>query len=318
MSLRARRSLTKIPAPAIAEHHELHEFAFSDTQCPDRAVVLELPLRPFSIGHRQLLLHQRNPILWADETEYNQLPFTDQVRWLIDACYTCAQTYAFRMRLDAGEVNRWQLCHHKLAVRAWHKRRQRAEQSDEWRATSDERDHASRITHHASSYWSTQTALFRNYLAAHRVATDFDQIPSENAQTAACRPFIPTATVTDTTGRGLGGPYDAVLIQFLIQHLGLSEAQALEYPFASAQAHFITHCESEGTLKILNGDEMAFREDNHARELEAAIAAGFKDVKTYHAALLDRARAKKSSSPPLEGAGVGAPPSTINSQPSTR
>ena len=82
---------------------------------------------------------------------------------------------------------------------------------------------------------------------------------------------MPVTPAKDGTGRTLGGPYDAALLQFLIQRMRLTEAEALEYPLGLAQAHFLTYLERGGGLRILNGEELDF--EDYCREEDAKAAA---------------------------------------------
>lgn len=87
--------------------------------------------------------------------------------------------------------------------------------------------------------WPLAIADFRNYLEQGRLTPAINGVP-------------------DATGRPLGGPYHARLLQFIIQNLGLRESEAFDYPFGAAQFHYFTYLELEGAIRILNQDEIDF------------------------------------------------------------
>ena len=137
------------------------------------------------------------------------------------------------------------------------------------------------------AYWSTEVAKFRNYLAASRLATEFDERRDGF-------PFLPVNGAPEAEGRALGGPYDAALIQFIIRELRLSISEAMEYPFGLAQAHFLVWGERQGNIRILNSDETTFREQNALRDLEEAKAAGFATAREHFDHCLAEAKAAKA------------------------
>ena len=242
----------------------VHEFAFSDVVCPDRRVVLEVPLRDFSIGHRLILLKQRNPLLWQPVADFNSLPLADRSYWLMEAVYVCAQSFAYRQKLEK-DPSRWLLWGNAWRVWRWHRRHR----------------------HYQAADWNRETVKFREYLDSTRLVTAF----SEKQEGI---PFLPVAPVENTPGRTLGGPYDAALIQFLVRQLGLTMAGALEFPLALAQVHFLTWLEREGNLKILNAEEMDFKDYCADYDLKAARAAGFATVAEHVAAVLAADRSNKT------------------------
>jgi hypothetical protein len=243
----------------------LHEFVFSDVSCPDRHVILQLPLREFCIGHRLIFLKQRNPLLWQSEQDFNALPFDKQVFWLIESVYTCAQSYAYRKRLESGDASRLEIWWHNFKVSAWHRR---------WKRRKTD--------------WPLEIAKFKNYLAASRVITDFKE-------KLEGFPFIPIQPNPDAKGRELGSPYDAALIQFLISSgLCPNEAAAFEYPLARARVHYLTHLEQEGNLRVMNAFEIEFEEESARLDLEAAKVAGFDSLADYQADCMKKAREAKA------------------------
>lgn len=212
----------------------MHEFSFSDISLPDRPVILQIPLRDFGFGHRLLLLRQRNPLLWQSPDAFADLPFAEQTHWLIEAVYVCAQSFAYRQQLEKNPT-RWMLIQNAWRVRAWHRRHR----------------------HYGVTDWMADIAKFRTYLAGARLQTDY-QAHHESPESGQA--FIPVTAATAEVGRSLGSPYDAVLIQFLIGKLRLSLAEAMEYPVALAHLHHLVHLEREGALKILNGQEIDFKD----------------------------------------------------------
>lgn len=243
----------------------MHEFSFSDISCPERHVVLNLPLRDFCIGHRLILLRQRNPLLWQSEPDFNALPGDEQRRHLLAAVTVCSLPMY---------PTRWQQFRHRCAMR----RNRRARK------------------HFTEADWALEAAKFRIYLAQSRLTTDFNERGDGGRPQG---PFMPTVPAENSPGRSLGGPYDAALIQFLLKaRLCASHAEAMEFPLTLAQAHFLTWLEREGALKILNSEEMDFKEYCADSDLKAARAAGFNTVAEHMAHVLaENAKAKANPQP---------------------
>ena len=268
----------------------MHEFSFADVACPSRHVVLKLPLRDFTVGHRLIFLRQRNPLFWASETQFNSLPFEEQIVWLLESVYVCAQTAAYRKNLEASSRYSWARFRTWIAVKVWHRRRKSA-----------------------AVDWALEILNFRNYLNSSRVITEWDD-KREGF------PFLPCLAADGERGRSLGGPYDPTLIQFLISSgICRDETAALEYPFGAAQVHYLTHLEREGALKIVNAKEMEFEEDCANENLKAAQAAGFKTVAEHVAHVTAEAQAgKKSEAKPVEPlnrkTGLATPPPDLDAK----
>lgn len=160
-----------------------------------------------------------------------------------------------------------------------------------------------------SGYWPVEIAKFRNYIASSRVNTDPNQFPSleglgVGSEKNGCNITLPCMAAEKTasdssfpgSNRSLGAPYDAVLVQFLLKTgLCRTEAECLEYPFALAEVHYLTHLEKEGCLRILNAQEWEFAADCAARDHEAALAAGFSNAKAHFDHILREARKKVTS-----------------------
>lgn len=79
------------------------------------------------------------------------------------------------------------------------------------------------------------------------------------------------------SGRTMGAPFLASLIQFLIQKMGKTEDRAYDCPLSLAKFHYYTDAESEGHLKIPNQNEMDF--DEYCRKKDAEAAAKAKEAK---------------------------------------
>lgn len=172
--------------------------------------------------------------------EFNFLPTTQQIFWLIEAVYVCGQSYAFRKRLEQGagifdRLRNW------LAVKLWHRRRKKGETD-----------------------WALEVANFRNYLNQGRLTTQYKERKEGF-------PFMPIAEALDAKGRSLGSPYDALLVSFLIREMRFTEAQAMEYPLALAEIYYLAAAERDGGVRVLNWFETQFEEK--CQEMEKAMAS---------------------------------------------
>ena len=258
-----------------------NEFSFADCALPQRHVALGLPLREYSLGHRLLFLRQRNPLLWSAQADFDLLPFETQTAWLIEAVTVCNQTYAWRRWLEndlTGELEK----KFKADSKKWADARielQKQFQAENPKAT-------------LVDWWAQEIAKFRNYIAAQTVITDIEQRRDPF-------PFLPCQSVPEATGRSLGSPYDASVIQFLLaSRLCQNEAEAMEYPFGLAEMHYLTHLEHEGALQIMNNDEIRLRERMEAFDLNLALKAGFKTAKEHREWIYAEAKKPKNSKPP--------------------
>ena len=83
-----------------------HELLFADAARPPAAVVLRLPLRPYSLGHELILLQERNPLLF-DESAFADLPAADQRRAVIRAALICARRWTEQDELPPN-LRAWQ------------------------------------------------------------------------------------------------------------------------------------------------------------------------------------------------------------------
>lgn len=257
------------------------EFSFADCALPQRHVVLGLPLRDYSVGHRLLFLRQRNPLLWSSQADFDSLPFETQTAWLIEAVTVCNQTFAWRRGLEndqTGELEK----KFKADSKKWADAR-----TDLQKQFQSENPKSS-----LSDWWALEIAKFRNYIAAQTVITDIEHRRDPF-------PFLPCTSVPEATGRTLGSPYDASLIQFLLSsRLCQNEAEAMEYPFGLAEMHYLTHLEHEGALRIMNSEEIRLRERMEAFDLEWARKEGFKTAEEHRAHIRANAGKAKNSNPP--------------------
>ena len=247
-----------------------HEFQFSDVAVPAQHFCLTVPLRDYSIGHRLLFLRQRNPLVFGDEAEFNNLPSETKIFWLIESVSICNQTYAGRIQLEKSPT-RWMLWRFNRDSKKWRKAREKAQNQFLFSAVTVKLKAAG-----LNEWWALEIAGFRNYINASRIVTDFKSKREPF-------PFLPCAPMPDANkGRSLGGPYEATIIQFLLKsNLVKDTADAMEYPFALAEMHYLTHLEREGSIRILNAQEIEFKELCDARDLEAAKAAGFNTVEEH-------------------------------------
>ncbi len=214
-------------------------------------------------------MRQRNPLVFGDEQAFNELPSETKIFWLIESVSVCNQTYASRISLEKSPT-RWMLWRLKLDSKKW--RAARSKSQSEFLKT-DRND--GRIPD-LNEWWALEIASFRNYLNSSRIVTEF-KFKREPF------PFLPCCAMPDEKkGRSLGGPYESTLIQFLLNAKFVKDVpEAMEYQFALAEVHYLVHLEREGAIKILNAEEIDFKEQCDARDLEAAQAAGFQTVEEH-------------------------------------
>ena len=220
-------------------------------------------------------MHQRNPLVFGDEAEFNKLPDETRIFWLIESVTVCNQYYAFRQQLEKAPT--------------WRMLRQFNRASKQWRKLREKSQAAylKQADNSLSGWWAAETAEFRNYLSASRIITDFKSRRDPF-------PFLPCASVPDAKGRTFGAPYEAQLIQFLIRSLLCVDTEAaMEYPFALAEMHYLTYLEREGALQIMNYDDLAHKERMAKIDLDAARKAGFQTVEEHVAFIVSQAKAAK-------------------------
>ena len=108
----------------------MHDLAFADAARPRKAVVLGVPLLPYSLGHDLLLTQRENPFLLLEREAFDLLPAAQQISALAQAVLVCSRDWRGNHR----------------PVRPWHKQPFISERTD----------------------WPVQIAEFRNYHAAGR------------------------------------------------------------------------------------------------------------------------------------------------------
>lgn len=79
------------------------------------------------------------------------------------------------------------------------------------------------------------------------------------------------------TGRDMGAPFHASLIQFLIQKMDVPEIGCYDYALSLAKFHYYTAAESSGDIKIVNENEVNF--DAWCKQKDAEALAKKKEVK---------------------------------------
>ena len=221
-------------------------------------------------------MRQRNPLVFGDEAEFNKLPDETRIFWLIESVTVCNQTYDFRQQLEKAPTRRM-LRQFNRASKQWRKLREKSQAA-----------YLKQADNSLAGWWAAETAEFRNYLNASRIITDYKLRRDPF-------PFLPCASVPDAKGRTFGAPYEAQLIQFLIHsRLCADNAAAMEYPFALAEMHYLTHLEREGALQIMNHDDLAHKERMAKIDLDAAHKAGFKTVEDHIDFIVSQAKAAKA------------------------
>jgi len=266
----------------------MHEFVFSDVAIPAQHFCLTLPLRDYSIGHRLLFMRQRNPLVFGDESAFNHLPSETKIFWLIESVSVCNQTYAHRMQLEKAPTK---ALLNQLAkdTKQWRKLRDKSQAEFLKTARADALPtNGSRQLADLNDWWALEIAQFRNYLNSSRIVT-------KSSLKREPFPFLPLGPMPDAKGRECGGPQEATLIQFLINaNLVKNTDEAMEYPFALAEIHYYVRLEREGSIKILNTEEIEFQEMCEARDLESAQAAGFNTVEEHIDFIKGNAKKKNS------------------------
>src|SRR5208283_5190066 len=142
---------------------------------------------------------QRNPLLTRSEEEFNQLPYAEQILWIIEAVYICAKSCRERTRLEYASLLGWRQVVNWLDVKGWHWRRKGSPVGC-WKLKA----HLSRQLD-----WAVELVHLRNYFNSARVITDYDERKKGF-------PWLPCTRSEDAKGRSLGAPFEAILIQFLI------------------------------------------------------------------------------------------------------
>ena len=204
-------------------------------------VVLRLKLRPLSAGHEILLSSINSPFAIGGPLETKDL---------LTAVLICAAKFRDAVKLLRSPrraklfTSLWRLCFlfrptSKLSVE-----RSTLNVPPPPKQSADTPD------------WPAELEAFNAYLLAGRWAP-----PTAQRHGAGW------------SSRELKAPRPWRLVHFLCSHMGLSEAEALDFPLARAAAYFATHADLEGSMDLQGGqNENALLE--HLANLEARAAAG--------------------------------------------
>ena len=84
-----------------------HDLAFADAVRPTPVVVLQLPLRPYSLGHEALLWQRRNALLIQSWSEFNALALNLQIRSVLDAVWICSNDWKRNHRERFVRLKSW-------------------------------------------------------------------------------------------------------------------------------------------------------------------------------------------------------------------
>lgn len=68
----------------------MHELQFAEAAVPFPATVMDIPLRPYSLGHELILLARHNPILCLAREDFDRLSSLQQIHALMFALEVCA------------------------------------------------------------------------------------------------------------------------------------------------------------------------------------------------------------------------------------
>ncbi len=218
-------------------------------------------------------MRQRNPLAFGFGDSFDKIPMHGEggkIFWLLRSVAVCNQTYAYRIQVER-EPTKEIIKAEGAGAKKWSDAREKSQEEFLAAARAD----TSQVPD-VNKWWEREIAAFRAYLNASHIITKFKFRRDD------C-PFLPCGPMPDAEkGRQLGCPHESTLIQFLLSSRFVqTAAEAMEYPFALAEMHHLAHLEREGCLKILNEDEIEFKETCEARDLEAAQAAGFATVEEH-------------------------------------
>ena len=226
----------------------MHEIDFANAASPTPAVVLHLPLKPYSIGHEIELWRQEHPLLTKSRQDFDALPSLKQREWLIRAVDFCSQDH-----------DEWLASEHLLQSRphwwgVWGRKAKMEATWNEWRAILDAM---------TETDWQISVAEFRNYLIAGRSCP-----PSPTGSGYKYANGEPDAK----EGRQLGSPVQARVLNFLADKPALLNGRSVyDFPFGLALWLCFTAGELAGTVAIENEAERAV--DDKEKALLAEIAA---------------------------------------------
>lgn len=224
----------------------MHDLAFADATRPTPVAVLQLPLRPYSLGHELLLLQKRNPFVLLDQADFAALTAADQRKALIEAVNVCSHTWAQNhLEQDSQTQTRWQ---------AWKLRRWWCQWL--WRIRWLD--------------WDDELIAFQDYLATSHAGLRIlsSEIP-EDAEAYQ----IANQGETLGGGRSLGGPFAARLLLFVISELQPllrdSNCGPYDFPYALAANLYFVHLENDGHVVIENHREAEERAAMAQHRLDA-------------------------------------------------
>lgn len=249
----------------------MHELAFADAARPTPVVVLNIPLKEFSLGHALLLFRRRNPLALLSQTDFAALPLWQQIAAIKEMAWVCSDAYSERDAFERPGA----FC---LAFR-W----------NEWKR----RRWAAQLKHLQVSDYELAEAELRNYLAE---AQAMPPMPGKFAS-------LVLGYRKDPPGRQFGQPLLLTLYLFVLTlPASARPLDAWDFPFALAIWLFYAECESKGAFKIENYRESRLQEEEnrHLQDIEAEQKAAAEAVKTD-------TEAPAAENPPLP-AGLATPP----------
>lgn len=230
----------------------MHEQLFSQAAKPSASVALFLPLKPYSIGHEIELWRQNNPILTRTLAEFRELPLEEQLNWLIKAVDYCSQDHSEWIENEA-------ILRSKPSFWARKERKKKAKLEKTWRIWDA-------IIRRCNI--SDEVIKFREYLISQRI---FPPTPEDRIYNLA------QGREDEPSGRGMGSPLTARLINFLSNKPSLLAGykSIYDFPFSYAVWLYFTDAEIAGMSAIENEAERAIvdKEKQLLAEIEAEQAA---------------------------------------------
>jgi hypothetical protein len=202
----------------------MHELAYADAARPTPAVVLNLPMAEYSIGHELLLFHRRNSLALLSPEEFSALDFTLQLHAIREAAWICSDPFSTRERFERPARVMW-----RFRWNEWKRRR--------W---------VNGLSKLLPQDYALAAAEFRNYLeAAH------PRVPSPGKHAVDV-----LYGDEERSGRHLGQPMILSLYQMVLS-LPATERSvcAWDYPYARATWMFFAQMESAGNYRIENFEE---------------------------------------------------------------
>jgi hypothetical protein len=212
----------------------MHEAVLAQAALPTPARILGLRLRDYSLGHELFLIRENNPLAQKTTTDGHRLT---QIGALKQAVLICSCSFEEARGMHRDPLMRVKLWLWNRAIRKWERMGSR-------------RGMASEVV------WGAELERFRNY----QRSRDLE---------------LPVSNMPDADGGKPGRPYGAPFLlrvqQFLVMKLGLSDAEAWNYPYALGVLQWETWCETEGSLRLANHQDavhQAFvdRMESEARE----------------------------------------------------